>query len=606
MLRAATELRWRKPRSKPQIAVIAVIATLSLTAALAAALMLVAWLLPSDTLIAAASYAESAPEELDYASADRLFRIVRAAESLGVPDLIPRLLDWRGDGGGAPLHATAPDDRAAGGAVTAAADGSGGAGRSVVAALVREAHQQVLAEHGGEWHSRIQLRRLNVLASSVAAAAGDPPGSYTVTLLNSAGVNALSTADGRLYITRGLATSSTDDELAVVLAHEMHHIRSGHWVNWWELGQSCGAAPHISGVQRDAQAALAATGAIAADAAVSSYDQEYEADAAGAIAAARCGFDAASIYSELTRLPEMPVTSHPSSTRRIERAGAVLKGMDMGHWQAAFSPVHVALGAVGEAVDPTPGGVRAMVVGMDGLADACRWMLGRTRKLEGDMLRSRWLGGGRTEENARLVGRIAYSGSALAVVDIGVRTGVGRETVGAAAQRCGRVWMVRVVGVWIPLIAQTTAQLSGSAGEPMSAWLAGGDELGGAWRTSAAGSAERAVLRQAARWRDTAVGDFGAHLDSYARGRLEQSVGANGEHHNGALEAMGWAQYLSSQRGAAWPAWDVEVTVHSEALATVAFASAIRADGVVVASANISLVMGIEDGQWRVLRVSWS
>lgn len=594
---------------------IAVTAVLSLAVALSAAVMLAAWLLPSDVLIAAAAYTGQSPDELDYASEDRLYRIVRGAEALGMPDLPLHLLGWAErpgrEGGGARggQSASAAATEAATAAVTAAA------------ALVREAHAQVLAEHGGEWHSRVQLFRLNVLTEALTAAAGDPPGSYTVTLLNSAGVNAFSTADGRLYITRGLATSSTDDELAVVLAHEMHHIRSGHWVNWWELSQgpdaptAAGTAEEAPGhagssmVQHDAEAALAALGAMAPGVAVSSYDQEYEADAVGAISAARCGFDASSIYLALTRLPEMPVTSHPPVTNRIERATQVLGGMDMGHWQSAFGPVQVAVGAVREAVDPTPGGVRAMVSGMNELAGTCKWLLGRVRRLEDDMLRSRWLGRGQAQNGSRVVGRMAHSGSALAVVDIGVNTGVGRETVGAAAQRCGRVWMARIAGVWIPVLAQTTAALDGTASEPMSAWLTGRDELEAAWRDQPAGSSARAVLRQAAEWRDTAVTDFGAHLGVYARGRLEQTLGANGsngEQPSGALEAMGWAQYLAGRRGATWTAWDVEVAVHSEALATVAFASAISADGIVVASANISLTLGVEDGLWKVLRVSWS
>lgn len=588
--------------------IITVLAVLSLAVTLSAAVMLAAWLYPSDVLIAAATHSDFAPGEIDYASRDRLFRIVRGAETLGLLDLTLRLLGW----GGAAERAPAEADSAGGGGAKVAVAPAATPAAASATALVQEAHMQVLAEHGGEWSSTIQLTRLNVLTSSLASAIGDLPGSYVVTLLASTEVNAFSTADGRLYITRGLATTSTDDELAVVIAHEMHHIRSGHWVNWWELGQEGSGPRRSSTVQRDAQTALAALGALAPGETVSSYDQEYEADAVGAIGAARCGFDASSIYLALTRLPEMPVSSHPSVSNRIARATTVLEGMSMGHWQSPYGPVQVALGAVRQAVDPIPGGVRGMVSGIDDLAGACKWMLARVRGLEEDMLRSRWLGRGRTENGSRIVGRLAHSGSALAVVDVGVKTGMGRETVGAAAQRCGRVWMARISGVWIPVLAQTAALTSGSAGEPMSAWLTAPDELGQAWRAHAGGSPERAVLRQAALWRDTAVTDFGAHLGVYSRGRLEQSLGAeaanstNGEQPGGALEAMGWAQYLAGRPGAAWSCWDADITVHSEALATVTFASAISADGVVVASANIGLTLGVEDGQWKVVRVSWN
>ncbi|MGB4337256.1 MAG: hypothetical protein WBK10_01650, partial [Bacillota bacterium] len=74
----------------------------------------------------------------------------------------------------------------------------------------------------------------------------------------------------------------------------------------------------------------------------------------------------------------------------------------------------------------------------------------------------------------------------------------------------------------------------------------------------------------------------------------------------GAIEAMGWAMYLSGRASAAWPAWDVELVLHSETLATVSFCSAIEAEGLIVASANITLTLTIEDGEWKVVRVSWS
>ena len=645
-------------RLAPRMAIAAIVILIS---AGAAASMLAAWLLPSERLLMAATHSEAAPLELDPAAADRLYRIVRDCELFGMTDLPIRLLGW---------------------AKPAPASSAG-----VTAALAREAHMQVLEEHGGQWSSRIQLERLNRLADAVASAAGDPPGSYKITLLNSAVVNAFSTADGRIYITRGLVTSSTDDELAVVLAHEMHHIRSGHWVNWWqlELGEDLdeeltenGLAP----VQRDAAAALAALGAMTPDSAVSSYDQEFEADAVGAISGRRCGFDPSSIYSALTRLPQMPVTSHPSATHRIERVRPVLEGMEMKHWQAAFDPVQVAVNAVAETMEPEPGGVRAFVSGMDRLAAACLEVLNHVRVLEREMLRSRWLGRGRTEVERRLVGRMAYSGSAVAVVDVGIRTGFGRETAGTAAQVCGRVWMVKLAGVWTPLLAQTvraaqvaqrvqttqTAQTApttggfggssalrggnvsgGSAGKPLSGWLTTRDELGQAWRRHKDGSAEQKVLKQAAAWRDTAVTDFAEHLAVYARGRLEQSVQSmeSVQSMQSAAQAAapaapaaptidaearpapgtaspattprrppdrtdrshrghGLGHVLSGRASAAWPAWDVELVLHSETLATVSFCSAIEAEGLIVASANITLTLTIEDGEWKVVRVSWS
>ncbi len=101
------------------------------------------------------------------------------------------------------------------------------------ASLAREAHQMVLSENGGEWESGFHRSRLERIVRVLAMAAGDEPESYRLTLLDTTQTNAVSTADGRIYVTRGLATTSTDDEIALVLAHEMHHIRSGHWYSWW-------------------------------------------------------------------------------------------------------------------------------------------------------------------------------------------------------------------------------------------------------------------------------------------------------------------------------------------------------------------------------------
>ncbi|HAI85463.1 MAG TPA: hypothetical protein DCL63_00555, partial [Firmicutes bacterium] len=101
------------------------------------------------------------------------------------------------------------------------------------ASLAREAHQMVLSENGGKWESGFHRSRLERIARVLAMAAGDAPDSYILTLLDTTQTNAVSTADGRIYVTRGLVTTSTDDEIAMVLAHEMHHIRSGHWYSWW-------------------------------------------------------------------------------------------------------------------------------------------------------------------------------------------------------------------------------------------------------------------------------------------------------------------------------------------------------------------------------------
>lgn len=572
------QLRYSKVRAQcARTPLIAAISILALLSAFSIAVVAAAWLLPSgDLLDAAAAYSADAPTELPFHAVDRLFRMLRVSERLGWPDLPIHILGW---GEAEPSGRIRFEN----------------SHESTSSKLAREAHLLVLEEHGGEWESEIQFRRVNDLARAIASAAGDRPGSYWVTLLNSPQINAFSTADGRIYITRGLATSASDDEIAVAIAHEMHHIRSGHWVNWWQLQDDDSERQIELPVQEDAQEALSALGAWHRHDAVTSYDQELEADAVGAMAAVRCGFAPEAIYSMLTRLPEMPVTSHPSVSQRIQQAATVLHGMKLPEWQAAFDPVSTAIAAVADTLSPEPGGVRAIPAGMEALASECDRVLKQVDRIHFDMVRSRWLGNGRYRESSRLMGRMVHCGAGLAVVDVGVDTGFGRGSVGETAVACGRVWLGRLAGVWTPVLAQT------AKGHPRSfaPWLGNRDEL------MRRGNQANPILKQVARWRDTAVSDFAAHVGTYARGRIEQAVGGE-QVQNGALEALGWAQFLSARHSASWPAWDVELAMHSETLATVSFCSAIRVDGLPVASAYVVLTLSQEQGQWKVVMVNWS
>jgi hypothetical protein len=154
------------------------------------------------------------------------------------------------------------------------------------------------------------------------------------------------------------------------------------------------------------------------------------------------------------------------------------------------------------------------------------------------------------------------------------------------------------------------------------------------------------VLEAAARWRDTSIIDFGEHLSTYAKGRIEYVNNANledeggaskdtgafaggssgcdckqstasvdgghdrmnsgawqGDQEDGSLEAIGWAQFLSGRKAQNW-AWSVRCDVHSRTLATVTFSSAISLDEVPITSNFTRLTMVLEDGEWKVASVS--
>ncbi|HAI85462.1 MAG TPA: hypothetical protein DCL63_00550, partial [Firmicutes bacterium] len=71
-------------------------------------------------------------------------------------------------------------------------------------------------------------------------------------------------------------------------------------------------------------------------AATTSYAQEFEADARGVLLASMCGYDGRQMYSILTRLPPMPVTSHPTAADRIAGVSRVLHAMGDPTWTLSF------------------------------------------------------------------------------------------------------------------------------------------------------------------------------------------------------------------------------------------------------------------------------
>lgn len=476
------------------------------------------------------------------------------------------------------------------------------------ASLAREAHQMVLSENGGKWESGFHRSRLERIARVLAMAAGDAPDSYILTLLDTTQTNAVSTADGRIYVTRGLVTTSTDDEIAMVLAHEMHHIRSGHWYSWWtaeapaagsgQAGEGAGPDP-LSEAARE----LADLGVDAlSGAATTSYAQEFEADARGVLLASMCGYDGRQMYSILTRLPLMPVTSHPSAADRIAGVSRVLHAMGDPTWTLSFDPVRVAVRSVEAAMRSAAvrrPGVSGAALGLVDVARVCQEAMDRVDALEEEMKGSKWLGAsGLDADHGRVCGRAFMIASSLSVVDVAVDTSFSHGAAGAPGVVCGRVWLIRRGGIWEPAAAQTLPGVRFLAPE----WLAVSDELQGAGGTVRQTNAAHDVLHVAQMWRDTTVRDFAGHLAVYAQGKLELSVAENSSSGQ-TLEAIGWARFLNGRR-AEMRAWSVRHEMHSPTLATAAFSSALTLDGLPIASNSTRLTLVLENGEWKVAQVN--
>ena len=599
-----TSAAWRKCStgrgSRQRVARLAAFAALILAAAtgIAAAAILLELHMPArlEQALAVAGCGKSPADAgwtprssgLDDTAVADLCSYVQKCSRLGVPDLpsqrVQSLLTWTATRG---HDATASE-----------------ASQSRVS-LAREAHQMVLAENGGEWESGFHRSRLARIARTLAMAAGDRPESYRLTLLDTTQTNAVSTADGRIYVTRGLVTTSTDDEIAMVLAHEMHHVRSGHWYSWWSLDVEDGDGRNAEGKGLDAVSeaaqALADLGVDAlSGAATTSYAQEFEADARGVLLASMCGYDSRQMYNVLTRLPSMPVTSHPSVAHRIAGVAKVLDAMEDPGWISSHSPVKVAVRSVEAAMRRYRPGVSGEAPGLPDVARACQEALDWLDATETEMLGFRWLGaGGALSGRGRVLGRAVVITPGLSIVDVAVDTGFVHATAGEPGVVCGIIWLTRRLGAWETVAAQVLPGKRFSAPE----WLAFKDELRDAAAAGLKG-ADRDILKTAETWRDTAVGDFAGHLMVYARGKLESSVAMNSPNGRGqTLEAIGWARFLVGRR-AQLRAWGVRCEVHSPALATVAFSSGLTVDGMPISSNSTRLTLVLEDGEWKVAQVN--
>ncbi|MEA4884127.1 MAG: M48 family metalloprotease [Clostridia bacterium] len=511
--------------------------------------------------------------------------------------------------------------------------GTGGqSGQSSEAALAKQAHQMILRENGGEWNAELHARRIARILGALAEVSEDSPSAYRVTMLDDSRINAVSTADGCIYITRGLVTTSTDDEIALVVAHEMHHIRSGHWVGWLGLDGRGSRSAHDS--QAEASQALYHAGVVAfAGNASTSYQQEFESDASGVLLASLCGFEGQRMYRALTRLPAMPVTSHPTVSDRIAGVRDLLNAMESPAWIYAFHPVEVARTAVWTAMAAAAPNVDVVwtAPGLGAVADACKRLTQVVGDTEFEMRTSGWLGPSWPYGmRGQLVGRVAFFADTLCAVDVAVDTTFGRGTAGTPGVVCGRVWLAKQDGIWKPIVAQALPVNRGirltspewnsvpdGLRVPRPYADAAPDQGNGMENTQALASD---VLAAAKRWRDTAVGRFSDHLATYSRGPLDRTpvvygrfglIGDNavqdsdraGDDQGGTLEAIGWARFMSGRRGRL-RVWNAKCDVYSPTLATVTFSSALSLGGLPMTSNATRLTLVLEDGEWRVAGVS--
>ena len=88
---------------------------------------------------------------------------------------------------------------------------------------------RIVAAYGGIYSDRPAEIMLAQIVGKLLAAADQPNTRFTVTILDSAEVNAFALPGGYIYVTRGiLALANDQSELAAVLAHEIAHVVLKH------------------------------------------------------------------------------------------------------------------------------------------------------------------------------------------------------------------------------------------------------------------------------------------------------------------------------------------------------------------------------------------
>jgi predicted Zn-dependent protease len=211
------------------------------------------------------------------------------------------------------------------------------------AVIGQREHPRIIATYGGIYSDRPAEIMLAHIVGRLLTAAGQPNTQYTITILDTADVNAFALPGGYIYVTRGiLALANDTSEIAAVLAHEIAHVVLHHArarsnrqhadqvvdkVMTGVLGDDTGTA------QRRSRLAMAAF----------SQQQELEADQKGIEIASTAGYDpfaAARFLGTMQRFARFStgdssqaddfLSSHPSTPDRIQKATAIARTMAAG------------------------------------------------------------------------------------------------------------------------------------------------------------------------------------------------------------------------------------------------------------------------------------
>ncbi len=196
----------------------------------------------------------------------------------------------------------------------------------------RREHPRIIAAYGGLYSDRQAEIMIARIVGRLLSAANQPNTKFTITILDSADVNAFALPGGYIYVTRGiLALASDTSELAAVLAHEIAHVTLRHARARTNRAHTTEIVERvISGVLgQDSQTEESNR---ARSMAAFSQTQELEADREGIKIAGKAGFDpfaAGRFLGVMGRFSRFSagdqsgddfLSSHPSTPDRIQKA----------------------------------------------------------------------------------------------------------------------------------------------------------------------------------------------------------------------------------------------------------------------------------------------
>jgi predicted Zn-dependent protease len=203
------------------------------------------------------------------------------------------------------------------------------------AAIGLRENPRIIASYGGLYSDRPAEVMLAKIVGRLLEAANQPNERYTVTVLDTADVNAFALPGGYIYVTRGiLALANDSSEIAAVLAHEIAHVVLKHAraranrVRTTEIVDKLvsgifGADPNSGAIAQRSKLSFAAF----------SQAQELAADKEGIAIAGKAGFDpfaASRFLSAMGRFQSYSagdasqaddfLSSPPSTPDRIQKA----------------------------------------------------------------------------------------------------------------------------------------------------------------------------------------------------------------------------------------------------------------------------------------------